>query len=324
MGVAILGVLIGHWFSLSKYPTDNLILKILNFTPQLVFTQGFLLLSGFGLLYSFSKNSDVAAFYRRRFVRILIPFAFMSTPFFLYFLLVGDINVWQFMGRLTTISYWLEGNYCGMWYVALSVVLYLLYPIIHKVMMCKDGYWWVTGICLLLVALFVAITRIVQSLTPEYYQVHVHAFNGAFMFIVGMFLAYLSKQIRVKQLWGAGVLVLLFVISFLLRRYDMSYDFFYGGLKKTVIFIPAICVLFDVADRCLPIHPVRKILEWLGTYTLELYVLHLLFYCLLIDVHWGLNLLPITCISIAEAATLLLCVPVNKGINWITNKIITR
>lgn len=204
MGVAILGVLIGHWFALSGYPTDNIILRALNFIPQLVFTQGFLLLSGFGLFYSFHKNGDVKPFYQRRFSRLYIPFAIMICPFLIYFMMVGDINGWQFMGRLTSVSYWIYGNYYGMWYIALSLVLYLLYPFLHKIMMHKDRFVGVSTICFLLMIVFVAITRTVQCLTPEYYQIHNHALDGAFMFVVGMYLAHLSKQEVFRQRMGGG------------------------------------------------------------------------------------------------------------------------
>lgn len=202
MGIAILGVLIGHWFALSGHPADNIMLRTLNFIPQLVFTQGFLLLSGFGLFYSFSKNGDIVAFYKRRFSRLFIPFTFMICPFLIYYIIAGDINGWQFIGRLTSVSYWLEGNYYGMWYIALSVVLYLLYPVLHKLMMSKDVFWNVTSISLLLMTAFIATTRISQCFLSEYYQEHLHTFNGAFMYIMGMYLAYLSKQEMLRQRMG--------------------------------------------------------------------------------------------------------------------------
>ena len=320
MGIAILGVLIGHWFNLSGYPANNILFRAVKFIPLLVFTQGFLLLSGFGLFYSFSKNGNVESFYQRRFTRLFIPFIIMICPFLVYFLFVGDINGWQFLGRLSTISYWFECNYYGMWYIALSIVLYLLYPCLHRIMMFHDSYWSVTIISLLLMIVFVATTRITQSFAPEYYQVHSHAFNGAYMFVVGSYLAYLSKQEKVRQYIGGIILFLIFFISFLLKRYDSLFDFFYGGLMKTVIFIPTICIIFEVVDRFKSILWIRRILEWLGTYTLEIYLFHLLFYCLLTNIHLGLKLQPIYSISIAEIAALLLCVPINKGINMILNR----
>lgn len=322
MGIAILGVLIGHWFALSGFPADNIILRALKFIPQLVFTQGFLLLSGFGLYYSFCKNDDVKAFYQRRFTRLLIPFMIMICPFLVYFTIRGDINVWQFIGRLTSVSYWIEGNYYGMWYIALSVVLYLLYPFLHKMMMSRDSFWNVTSISLLLLVVFIATTRFAQCFVSEFYHIHNHAFNGAFMFIVGMYLAYLSMQNALRQQMGGGFLLVLFCISFLFKRYEPSYLFFYEGLKKAVIFIPVICLFFNLTDRFKPVRWIRNVLEWFGSYTLELYVLHLLFYCFLTNAHLGLNLSPAISITIAEIAILLLCKPINKGVNLITSKIL--
>lgn len=204
MGIAILGVLIAHWFSLSGYKDDNILLGVVKIIPQLVFTQGFLLLSGFGLYYSFCKNSNIEAFYRRRFSRLFIPFAIMICPFLIYFFIVGDINGWQFIGRITSVSYWIYGNYYGMWYIALSVVLYLIYPILHKIIMHNDSFLSVITNNLLLLIAFVAITRLTQLYAPEYYQIHKHAFDHSFMFVVGMYLAYLSKQ-KIFRQWLGGV-----------------------------------------------------------------------------------------------------------------------
>ena len=40
----------------------------------------FLLLSGLGLYYSWKRNSDLMAFYRKRFARILIPYFIVAIP----------------------------------------------------------------------------------------------------------------------------------------------------------------------------------------------------------------------------------------------------
>lgn len=56
MGIAIIGVLIGHTIILGNITINNTFIKFLNIIPRLAFTQGFLFLSGFGLCYSFTKN----------------------------------------------------------------------------------------------------------------------------------------------------------------------------------------------------------------------------------------------------------------------------
>lgn len=70
MGIGILGVMFAHcleWGNVSG--VIALIFKPFN---GLVFTEGFLFLSGFGLYYSFSKNDELKGFYRKRVNRLLI------------------------------------------------------------------------------------------------------------------------------------------------------------------------------------------------------------------------------------------------------------
>ena len=69
MGYAIFGVLVSHllmWLDI-KIPGVNMVLR-------LIYTQGFLFLSGFGLYYSLSKSSEILPFYKRRVKRLYIPF----------------------------------------------------------------------------------------------------------------------------------------------------------------------------------------------------------------------------------------------------------
>ena len=73
MGYAIFGVLVSHllmWLDI-KIPGVNMVLR-------LIYTQGFLFLSGFGLYYSLSKSSEILPFYKRRVKRLYIPFALMA------------------------------------------------------------------------------------------------------------------------------------------------------------------------------------------------------------------------------------------------------
>lgn len=63
MGLAILGVMWGHLMNDTYQPS------IFAQLARLVHTPGFLFLSGFGLYYSFSNNSDVHLFFKKRIAR---------------------------------------------------------------------------------------------------------------------------------------------------------------------------------------------------------------------------------------------------------------
>lgn len=123
MGFAILGVLLGHIIAFSGWD-----MPILDSIAHGIHTPGFLFLSGFGLFYSLSKNSDAADFYKRRFWRFYLPFVLMVLPFLFRPLLSGNFNLWSFACQISTINFWLYGNNNGMWYIAVSAVLYIITP----------------------------------------------------------------------------------------------------------------------------------------------------------------------------------------------------
>ncbi len=58
MGIGIVGVLLSHLVTVGGFDTNYMLVKFLLLFKQLVYTQGFLFLSGFGLYFSLSKNSD--------------------------------------------------------------------------------------------------------------------------------------------------------------------------------------------------------------------------------------------------------------------------
>lgn len=138
MGLGIIGVLLSHLVTVGGFDKQNVVVQALLFFKQLVYTQGFLFLSGFGLFFSMSKDGRYTAFVRRRLNRLYIPFVLMALPFLTYQVFVRNESLWCLLGRLTTVSYWIEGNYSGMWYVAISMLLYLLFPLYYKAVFCKN------------------------------------------------------------------------------------------------------------------------------------------------------------------------------------------
>ena len=122
MGIGILEVMLLHYFTLNNAP------------------------SGFGLFYSFTKDSNIKRFYKKRFANVLIPYLIIAIPYYTYFFVTNrqDLvpvyskslepisSLVTYLGRITTIGYWHEGNFNGMWYLSLTILLYLMYPAVHQ------------------------------------------------------------------------------------------------------------------------------------------------------------------------------------------------
>ena len=169
MGVAIFGVMFSHWFGFQSIKS-GIPYELSAIVVRLVFTEGFLFLSGFGLYYSFSKNQDIKSFYKRRFIRLYIPFVLLSLPLYLYFLIAREgYGFVDFFSQLTTVYFWFKGNYGGMWYVSLSIMLYLFFPLLYRFIFLKKstGSVCIRGLCFFIFFYFIIIA--IKSLYGDYY-----------------------------------------------------------------------------------------------------------------------------------------------------------
>lgn len=126
MGIAIIGVLIGHTIILGNITINNTFIKFLNIIPRLAFTQGFLFLSGFGLCYSFTKNNNIKQFYLKRIKRLLIPFIILSAWYYLFQDLIENRN---FIGFLIYIVFSLLDRRKLQWNVVHSHIHRFIYYI---------------------------------------------------------------------------------------------------------------------------------------------------------------------------------------------------
>lgn len=127
MGYAIVGVLIGHILVFGGISTSGAT-GVLSWFSYLIHTSGFLFLSGFGVYYSLKKDSRAGSFYQRRFYRFVLPFLFMAAPYFLVVAWANHSGVQSYLGYVSTAAFWYQGNYHGMWYIAVSLLLYIITP----------------------------------------------------------------------------------------------------------------------------------------------------------------------------------------------------
>lgn len=222
MGIAILEVLLMHFFSL----TDRNMPIIVNKLIQMVYTQGFLFLSGFGIFYSLSKNETILSFYKKRVKRLYIPYWLVFVPVILWYLCTGnysnmpiyaqpiihlDSYVLRIIGQITTLSYWIEGNYNGMWYVATTVILYITSPIVYnKIASNKNTLMSFV----IFIAFCYAIRFVLQKVTFGYYAAAYNFFNNFQMFYIGMMFAYINKHYKeINAVIAVSFICLLFYVN---------------------------------------------------------------------------------------------------------------
>lgn len=319
MGIAILGVMVNHWLGWVGI-TEGLLYSILSSINNWIFTPGLLLLSGFGLYYSFSNNNNLLSFYKRRCVRLYVPFVLLSTPLYLFFLYTrDDYNIVTFFSQITTLYFWTNGNYGGMWYVAVSLVLYLLFPIFYRIIFGNNMNRRVVLKGIILVVFFYAFIMLLMGLNGSYFKMVEIGLSQMPYFIIGIIIGYLSKNdlLRGKRyvLFFIAVTII-FIVTYYFK--DQGYLVLaVCGVSQKLFYISLISVFLNFVFIQKHFGFLYVVLGWLGSYSLELYILHLHFYRFFEYSH--IDTIPLYYLaSMAIILAVILCVPVHLLLKKIT------
>lgn len=231
----------------------------------------FLLLSGLGLYYSFSKNSNIKKFYKKRVVRVVIPYLLIATPFWILQDLILDFNIISFIKNITLVSFWSEG-YTRLWYFALLLPLYLLFPLIYK-WIFKDENSNNAIRAFILIGIVVALNCFIRYLWSDYYDQVEIALTRIPVFIIGVLLGKYAKE--EKRIEVGEIVLIILVYSY--RMYTYEYDisgmtvrYWYITLALVVCFVGA---YFIEKWRKIFGNDIR-LLVIAGKYSLELYIIH--------------------------------------------------
>jgi len=98
MGIAIFEVMLGHAIGWNEITFSNpLISFVVSRLISTVHTPGFLLLSGLGLSYSYSRNNDIKQFYLRRLQRMWLPFIMMAAPVYAFICMKNETGGGEYL-----------------------------------------------------------------------------------------------------------------------------------------------------------------------------------------------------------------------------------
>lgn len=299
MGIAIIGVMIGH--CKTDWPV-SVFSKAVGVLCYSVFTGGFLFLSGFGLYYSMSKNASIMDFYVKRMKRVLIPWACIAIPYFLFMDVIHSGSWSNFIWHVSTLAFWKFGNYSGMWYISVILALYIVYPLYHRIAY-KEGLLRPFTL-LLVLGLILTAEYLLVKCVPDYYE-RISICKNVGLFFIGSEVAASMNNERkwlFVDFWGAILLNLL--ADFVLKI---------GGHIYILYNLLCICLwawLFSYIQNFKIGNASIRVVEWFGRYTLELYMIHLFIYYIMKNV-----LLPDVSNNIlfpvAVTIALIVCKPAN-------------
>lgn len=234
-----------------------------------------------------------------------MPYLAIATPFLLY-LTISEFgaDIIRIIGRITTIGFWIEGNYYGMWYVAVSMALYAIYPILHNYCFSKGNYLWKV---MSIWALWIVLIWVIKHYYNDYYW-SIFFVGQTPCFLVGMLLAYYSCEKKEHSVILFPFMFLGYIAIDFLNCRGWGLEFITTSIKR----IGYLFAFVNIIDFCS-----RKysfpILNWLGRHTLEIYMLHLMIYGVLRTfVNDGNEIHACMGMTLAIFISVVICSPVQK------------
>ena len=272
MGFATLWIAFFH----SKYLVfaDSRTLQLLHLAEPLDFLRSigncgvdfFLFLSGFGLYHSLSRDGAVRPFYRRRFLRVLPATLIVSI---LVTAMIGADSLREYCARAFLYGLFLPGcRFWRFWYCSFLLLLYLLYPLIHRLLARFD-----LGAALGLAAASVALTLLLRRFAPDYfYQIEI----GTTRIPIFVFGAWVGKRsLRDDRLPGwAGPAALLLALGCLCFLYHLKLPGGYKFVWRYLYLPPVLLLILSMSWLDAHVHGrgLRRVLEFFGEYSLEFYL----------------------------------------------------
>ncbi len=141
MGVATIAVFSLHFLVIADIQNWWYV-EMINTPRQWIFTEGFLFLSGFGCFYSLEKEDRILPFFKKRLLRLYLPFLIVAGPIISFLTLMQGKSIYILLARLTTVNFWIEGNVYSMWYVSVTMLFYFLSPFLYRLLKSKYGIFY--------------------------------------------------------------------------------------------------------------------------------------------------------------------------------------
>lgn len=315
MGYGILFVMLSH--ALASWMQIPVAGSIVGKMTTLVHTQGFFFLSGFGLYYSFAKNKDISQFYYRRLLRMYIPFLLMSFPIYMTIFILKGSPFIDYVLVQSALGYYILGK-GAMWYISATLFLYAVFPLIFHLLFNKNNSTVNLIICL---ALWLCIALLLYCFHIEYYHQIDRLIAKFPMFIVGIYVGCMAKQggdISIKVMIGLFLLMCALILA---NQYNIDFVMYY---KDVAALLGMMCIA-AILKKTNGGGAIGITLKWLGKYSLELYIYHMLLKGLLenivIVLGYDMNLtIQRIIVPIAVIVSIVICQPVHRGIDRLLNK----
>jgi len=249
MGLSILWIMVHHtyFFEMYDYGYLGFFAKIGSCGVDC-----FLFISSFGLFHSFSKNNQLRRFYIRRVLRVLPSFIII---------MVG-VGLLVSPKSLLKMGYWYRAFHDN-WYITFILIMYLCFPVLYYIQ--KKMVLLPLIICVIL-SFFMTIF-LVSIQKDNIHDVPMLMAQRLPVFACGMLFAdsRFSYKVTIKFLLFVliGTMILLYFAYFIDREY-LVYPLFCFLTIEIVLLVSSLWI-----------KQIDGLMKWIGSLSLELYLVHM-------------------------------------------------
>ena len=231
----------------------------------------FLLLSGIGLYFSFSKNTNIILFYKKRLIRVL-PCSVILVLIVTY---LSHVETWRlFFIRVTFLNFlFFKDDDQTFWYIPAILLLYLLFPVFYYVIQ----KFKIPG-AIILIAISCVISAIAFFVNFEMFFFQWEMLLTRIpVFIVGILMAPVIKNEKkisnekalILCLIGLVYLIGIHIIDlFITTEFIFLWHYLYFPLAVFLVFF------FSYIRSHVRLSFIVKPIEFVGDFSLEMYLIH--------------------------------------------------
>ena len=247
----------------------------------------FLLLSGMGLYYSFSKNNNYKQFLRNRAERTLLPYLLIGFVFLGWKHLFAEFDILEFLFNASGLSLFfrkagemLVVKKASFWYVAFVLGLYVIYPVIH------NAFYNVTKKkkninFALFVTLSFILTIFIRLYAPETYAGAETWLTRIPIFLTGCYLGEAIKEKRKFRFYDYILIFMCFPLRVGIALIRPVFNDLILSRYLGIFIAFFICFAVTFVLEMLNCKFINKILSFFGKMSLELYMTHGILYLIL-------------------------------------------
>lgn len=231
----------------------------------------FLFLSGYCVCKSYERKNSLGEFYKRRLLRVVIPYLIISIPLYLWkdgFETGWNFNLNGFIGDIITYNFWIRGMQTT-WFVCAIMLFYLLFPVLYAIV--KRSRW--SGVCL---TVFVFLLNILLGLKWTGYKNTMIAWARLPVFILGIS-TYVNSDIELsrKHIMMMLAISIVFSVIFPIReRYSAFVGNRYDLLFLSYLFLTPGVLMMSAGFVSILHVKVKRFFSLAGQISLELYMIH--------------------------------------------------